>query len=111
MNIQKIRIFVEKKENFRVEAEQLRNDLNNNLNLNIQQLRLINLYDIFNINEELFEKAKKSVFSEPVTDDIFDTIDLQDKIYFATEFLPGQFAPTLLPPLLLDESLILTELV
>lgn len=91
MNIQKIRIFVEKKENFRVEAEQLRNDLNNNLNLNIQQLRLINLYDIFNINEELFEKAKKSVFSEPVTDDIFDTIDLQDKIYFATEFLPGQF--------------------
>ena len=91
MNIQKIRIFVEKKENFRVEAEQLRNDLNNNLNLNIQQLRLINLYDIFNINEELFEKAKKSVFSEPVTDDIFDTIDLQGKIYFATEFLPGQF--------------------
>jgi phosphoribosylformylglycinamidine synthase len=91
MNIQKIRIFVEKKENFRVEAEQLRNDLNNNLNLNIQQLRLINLYDIFNINKELFEKAKKSVFSEPVTDDIFDTIDLQGKIYFATEFLPGQF--------------------
>lgn len=91
MNIQKIRIFVEKKENFRVEAEQLRNDLNNNLNLNIQQLRLINLYDIFNINEDLFEKAKKSVFSEPVTDDIFDTIDLQGKIYFATEFLPGQF--------------------
>lgn len=91
MNIQKIRIFVEKKENFRVEAEQLRNDLNNNLNLNIQQLRLINLYDIFNIDEELFEKAKKSVFSEPVTDDIFDTIDLQGKTYFATEFLPGQF--------------------
>lgn len=91
MNIQKTRIFVEKKENFRVEAEQLRNDLNSNLNLDIQQLRLINLYDVFNIDEVLFEKAKKSVFSEPVTDDVFENIDLQGKIYFASEFLPGQF--------------------
>lgn len=91
MNIQKIRIFVEKKDMFQVEAEQLKNDLNSNLNLNIEHLRLINLYDVFNIDANLLEKAKQSVFSEPVTDNIFDAIDLEQKCFFASEFLPGQF--------------------
>ena len=87
----KKRIFVEKKEGFRVEEKSTLNELNSNLNLNIKSLRLINIYDIFNIEEEILEKAKYSVFGELVTDDVFDEIDLKKKKYLAVEYLPGQF--------------------
>jgi len=90
--IPKTRLFVEKKKGFQVEAESLKNELNNNLHLHINELRLINVYDVFNIEEQLLEKAMQSVFSEPVTDDISveakDFLPLQS---FAIEFLPGQF--------------------
>ncbi len=87
----KKRIFVEKKEGFRVEAESLLNELNSNLNLDIKSLRFINVYDVFNISEELLEKAKYSVFGELVTDDVFYDIDLKRKKYLAVEYLPGQY--------------------
>ncbi len=41
------RIFVEKHPRFRVEAESLRRELNANLNLDIRELRLLNVYDLF----------------------------------------------------------------
>jgi phosphoribosylformylglycinamidine synthase len=93
MNIlPKTRIFVEKKKGFQVEAESLKNELNQNLHLNIASLRLINVYDVFNIDEMVLENAIKSVFSEPVTDKIF-TVETWHNTsqYFAIEFLPGQF--------------------
>lgn len=43
----KNRIFVEKRPEFRVEAESLRRDLNSNLGLNIKDLRLLAVYDLF----------------------------------------------------------------
>lgn len=85
------RIFVEKKQGFNVEAQSLKDTLNHNLNLNIQNLRLINVYDIFHIDEALLQEAKKAVFSEPVTDNVYDAFDLQGLKYVAVEFLPGQF--------------------
>ena len=87
----KKRIYVEKKEGFQVEAKSILDDLNRNLNLNLTSLRLINIYDVFNISEELLEKAKYSVFGELVTDDVFDELDLKKKKYLAVEYLPGQF--------------------
>jgi phosphoribosylformylglycinamidine synthase len=87
----KIRLFVEKKEAFQVEAQALKNELNHNLHLNIQNLRLINVYDIFEIESELLDKAKTTIFSEPVTDTIYEEIDLHGLTHFAIEFLPGQF--------------------
>lgn len=85
------RLFVEKKADFQIEANSLLHDLNGNLHLHIQQLRLINVYDIFNIEPELLEQSKKTVFSEPVTDSILEQLDLSSFPYFAVEFLPGQF--------------------
>ena len=38
------RIFVEKKDRFRVEAESLKRELNSNLNLQIEELRLLCVY-------------------------------------------------------------------
>lgn len=87
----KKRIFVEKKVGFRVEAESLLNDLNENLGLHLTGLRLINIYDVFNIEDELLSKALYTVFGEIVTDDVFTSLDLAGKKYLAVEFLPGQY--------------------
>ena len=54
------RLFVEKKEGFRVEAESLRHELNENLQLHIQQMRYLCVYDLFGFSEELLEKSNAS---------------------------------------------------
>lgn len=90
-NTSNYRLFVEKKAGFQVEANSLLHDLNSNLHLNISRLRIINIYDIFNIDETLLEKAKETVFSEPVADTITDQVDTSAYNGFAVEFLPGQF--------------------
>ena len=85
------RIYVEKKEKFQVEAKSLQADLNLNLSLNLKNLRLINVYDLFGFDEELLEKSKYQVFGEIVTDNVMDELNLEGKKYIATEYLPGQF--------------------
>ena len=85
------RIYVEKKEKYQVEAKSLQAELNLNLGLNQKNVRTINVYDLFNFDEELLEKAKYRVFGEIVTDNVFDNLDLTGKKYIAIEFLPGQF--------------------
>ena len=85
------RIFVEKSEPFRIEAESLRNDLNSNLSLDIKDLRLISVYDLFGFSPELKEKSSYKVFGEPATDIVTESIDLDGKKYLAIESLPGQF--------------------
>ena len=85
------RIYVEKKESFRVEALSLQAELNLNLGLNLKNLRFINVYDLFGFEEELLNKAKYQVFGEIVTDNVTLELDLNNKKYIAIEYLPGQF--------------------
>ena len=85
------RIFVEKKPGYQTEALSLLDNFKTNLKAEITSLRLINVYDVFNIKEEVLEKAKYSIFGEIVTDNVFDTLDLTGKKYIAMEYLPGQF--------------------
>ena len=87
----KSRLFVEKKTGFQVEASALKHEISNCLHINIPHLRLINIYDIFNIDSALLEKTKMTVFAEPVTDHLFEQFDTEGKNCFAIEFLPGQF--------------------
>ncbi|MCL1850484.1 MAG: phosphoribosylformylglycinamidine synthase [Bacteroidetes bacterium] len=89
--IPKTRLFVEKKKGFQIEAESLKNELNNNLHLHIKDLRLMVVYDVFNIDEQLLENAMASVFSEPVTDNICHSVLDTESLHFAIEYLPGQF--------------------
>ena len=91
MKTSNYRIFVEKRPRFRVEAESLRRELNDNLNLHIAELRLLNIYDLFGFTEELLEKSRYRVFGEVVTDTVSDSCDLEGRKYIAVEFLPGQF--------------------
>ena len=85
------RIYVEKRPAFQVEAQSLRNELNLNLQLNLQSLRYINVYDLFGFTPELLEQCRYSVFGETVTDTVTDTCDLVGAKYLAVEYLPGQF--------------------
>ena len=85
------RIFVEKYPEFQVEAGSLKAELNENLQLDLQALRLLNVYDLFGFTPELLEKSRYSVFGEIVTDNVSDECDLTETKYIAVEYLPGQF--------------------
>ncbi len=85
------RIFVEKCSGFRVEAESLRNEFNENLSLSLRSLRLLNVYDLFGFSPELLEKCRYTVFGERVTDLVSDSLPLEGRRYLAVEYIPGQF--------------------
>ena len=88
------RIYVEKKKGFDVEARSLYKELKANLNLEkLTAVRILNRYDVENINERLFNKAKKNIFSEPNLDNIYNEgdVELSEKNSFGYEYLPGQY--------------------
>ena len=91
---QVVRIFVEKKNGFDVEASQILWDLKNNLGLtSLEELRLVNRYDISGLSSEELDKAKTIVFSEPNQDNVYDEtlpVEAGWKV-FAMEYLPGQY--------------------
>ena len=88
------RIYVQKKPGFDVEAKGVLSDLQENLQIKgLQDVVILNRYDVSGIDDETYEKAKNTVFSEPQVDVCFDedyNFEKEDKV-FAVEFLPGQF--------------------
>lgn len=85
------RIYVEKKQPFAHEAHALKEDLCGLLGIEaLTDLRILNRYDVENIDPELFEQCKKTVFSEPQLDTVTEEPPA-DGISFAVEYLPGQF--------------------
>ena len=90
------RIFVEKKADFRVKSRSLLKELQHNIQLKtLNDLRIVQVYDVFNLAEDLFARAEKYIFSEQVTDTVLDEAtvktDLEKYAFFAIESLPGQF--------------------
>ena len=86
------RLYVEKKQGFQNEATSLCKDIVTFLGIeNLQNIRVINRYDVENIDESLFNSAKTTVFSEPQVDNYFDKLDCDNGYVFAVEYLPGQF--------------------
>ena len=86
------RIFVEKKTELANEANSLLKDINGLLQINsVEEVRIINRYDVDNIEKELFDYAVGTVFSEPQLDITFTDLSVGDATVFAVEFLPGQF--------------------
>ena len=88
------RIFVQKKNGFDVESKGVLSDLRENLQmLNLEDVIILNRYDVEGISEDVLEKAKDTIFSEPQVDMCFEEeykIDENDNI-FGVEYLPGQF--------------------
>jgi phosphoribosylformylglycinamidine synthase len=88
------RIYVEKKESFAVKAKELEEELKSYIGIvGLEKVRIFIRYDVENISDETFEKACKSVFSEPPVDDLYnESIELPvNSRCFSVEYLPGQF--------------------
>ena len=87
------RVHVEKKPGFDVEAQQLTNELRTILGIeSLNNVRIINRYDVEGISEELFGQTIPTVFSEPQVDNVsIELPDVSGDTVFAVESLPGQF--------------------
>ena len=86
------RIYVEKKSGLDNEARALLSDINSLLGIkSVDGVRLLNRYDVENIEKELFDYSVNTVFSEPQLDLVYNSIDNESGIIFAVEYLPGQF--------------------
>ena len=86
------RIYVEKKAGFDNEAKSLLQEARELLGVKgIENIRILNRYDAEDIDEELFRRCVKTVFSEPQMDEASEGADLKGARVFAVEYLPGQF--------------------
>ena len=88
------RVYVEKKPAFAVQAKELRHEIRSYLGIEkMTGVRVLIRYDVENISDEVFEKACKTVFSEPPVDMLYQEqfeMNAGDKT-FSVEYLPGQF--------------------
>ena len=87
------RVFVEKKKELAHEANSLKSDIKHFLRIEgVEDVRVVNRYDVENIEADLFEYCKNTVFAEPQLDNVSDKLDICGAdVVFAVEFLPGQF--------------------
>lgn len=88
------RVLVEKREGFDLEAKALKKDLVESLHISsIEDLRILNRYDVEGISEDVYENAAKTIFSEPNLDVVYyeEIPELNGERVFAIEFLPGQY--------------------
>ncbi len=87
------RIYVEKKSDYAVKANELFDELKNYLGIEATKARVLIRYDIENVSDATYQNAKITVFSEPPVDDVYEeTFPLNDNdFHFSVEYLPGQF--------------------
>lgn len=87
------RIYVEKKPEYAVKAKELHEEMAEYLGIKADDVRVLIRYDIENISEETYQKAKSTVFSEPPVDEIYEERFEQgaNDFVFTVEYLPGQF--------------------
>ena len=88
------RLYVEKKKGYDVEARHLFADIKENLGISaLEDLRIINRYDVQGIDDEDYNAAKNTIFSEPPVDMVYEeTLSfLSEERVFAMEYLPGQY--------------------
>ncbi len=88
------RVFVEKKQGFNIEAQQLLADLKGNLGVQgLEEVRILNRYDVSGLSPEQFEAAARTILSEPNMDAVYgEDFSLPGEYrVFATEYLPGQY--------------------
>ncbi|MBR1785279.1 MAG: phosphoribosylformylglycinamidine synthase [Bacteroidales bacterium] len=87
------RIYVEKKAPFAVKAKELKTELSEYLGIEAEEVRVLVRYDVEEVSDDTFARAKGTVFSEPPVDCLYEE-DFPRKdgdFCFTVEYLPGQF--------------------
>ncbi len=84
---------MEKKADFAIQAKELKEEMSAYLGIQVDHVRVLMRYDIENLSDETYEKAKVTVLSEPPVDDIYEETFPQQEgdFVFTVEYLPGQF--------------------
>lgn len=87
------RLFVEKRPGFDVEARHMLADLRENLGIAaLEAIRVVNRYDLEGVDEADFDRASRTILSEPNVDTVSAALSVEPGWrVFATEYLPGQY--------------------
>ena len=88
------RVYVEKKQEFAVQAKELKQELKSYLGIQtVENVRVLIRYDIENISDATFETACNGIFSEPPVDILYkEEFEVKEGSgIFSVEYLPGQF--------------------
>lgn len=87
------RVFVEKQPEFNTQARELLHDLRDNLNIHhLENVRVIQRYDVDGLSDDEFAEASRLILSEPQVDIASSELKLhENETAFAVEYLPGQY--------------------
>lgn len=85
-----LRCFIQKKEGFDHESLALTQILKNQLDI-LANVRLLNGYDVEDLDEKLKSEAISRIFSETMIDDVFETLHQTSGSVILREPLPGQY--------------------
>ena len=86
------RVYVEKKKELANEAASLASEIRGQLQIpGVEEVRILNRYDVENLDRNAFEYSVANVFSEPQLDIVTYEPDWDGYTVFAVEPLPGQF--------------------
>ena len=87
------RIYVEKRKDYAVEADEILNNLKTQLKLDkLTDLSVVNRYDVQGVNEDVLNQGIPTILSEPMVDDVYkEDYPVKGAKIFAIEFLPGQY--------------------
>ena len=88
------RVYVEKKPEFAGAAKELRHEIRSYLGIqSLTNVRELIRYDVENISDEVFERACRTIFSEPPVDVLYKEsfVAAEGARIFSVEYLPGQF--------------------
>jgi len=87
------RVFVEKRKEYRVEAQEVLNNLKSQLNISgLKDLSIVHRYDVQGISEDVLKEGISIILSEPMVDNvILEEYETGNDKVFAIEYLPGQY--------------------
>ena len=87
------RIYVEKKKGCDVAAAKTKADISSVLGINLKDVRQFIRYDIEGLEDDIFDKALNTIFSEPPVDTVYidELPDMEGYSLLVTEYLPGQY--------------------
>ena len=88
------RVYVEKRKDYAVEADEILNNLRTQLKLDtLTSLSVVNRYDVQGVSVDVLNQGIPTILSEPMVDDIYKEeypVSVGAKV-FAIEYLPGQY--------------------
>ncbi|MBR5207952.1 MAG: phosphoribosylformylglycinamidine synthase, partial [Erysipelotrichaceae bacterium] len=87
------RVYVEKRADFAVEAKEILENVKTQLKMDVENIRVVNRYDVQGVSLEVLEEGIPTILSEPMVDEVYREdypLNLRSQA-FAVEYLPGQY--------------------